>query len=428
MVVEFSVKNFRSIKDLQTISFATTGLKSSKKNSDIDRDNIIEFHGEKCFNVIGLYGANASGKSNILKALDYFIDIISKQNSSKSELFNLCQPFLFQNGPEKTESFFQLVFVLNDTKYRYGVTIKKNEEKRSEGVDYSTEIVTNEWLYSDREKNMTPLFIREGNRITVNKLQNKSEIPTSNIYRHNLFLVHSAAYDFTGESKKITDYFRAYATSEFEFNNNKFRWMSIKALEGENRADFFKLLSTFNINLSNIELDEHVENDKAVFPQEKINFIKEFMDENSSKKVKLNLKIHESSGTQKLFDLAGLLLRVFENTNQCFITIDEIDSHFHPALLINIVKAFNNPKINKSKSQLLFTSHDTNLLSPSLMRRDQFYFAEKAQNNSTKIYSLADLKGIRNDANFAKEYLAGHYGALPLLDTFCELPKELSNE
>ena len=80
---------------------------------------------------------------------------------------------------------------------------------------------------------------------------------------------------------------------------------------------------------------------------------------------------------------------------------------------------FNNPDINKSNTQLLFTSHDTNLLSPKIMRRDQFYFAEKTHDNSTNIYSLADLKGIRNTADFAKDYLAGHYGALPILHEYC---------
>jgi AAA15 family ATPase/GTPase len=120
-----------------------------------------------------------------------------------------------------------------------------------------------------------------------------------------------------------------------------------------------------------------------------------------------------------MFDLAGLLLRVFNNDNQCFILLDEIDSHFHPTLLIKLVSLFNNPEINRSNSQLLFTSHDTNLMSPSIMRRDQFYFTEKNSNNSTRLYSLGDLKGIRNDADFAKQYLAGYYGALPYLEQYC---------
>ena len=89
---------------------------------------------------------------------------------------------------------------------------------------------------------------------------------------------------------------------------------------------------------------------------------------------------------------------------------------------------FNNPQINKSKSQLLFTSHDTNLMSPSIMRRDQFFFTEKTEEKSTILYSLADLKGIRNDADFAKQYLAGYYGALPVLNDYKIQTNSLQDE
>lgn len=422
MIVEFSVSNFRSIREIQTLSFSTSGLKSKDDYSFIDENNISENHGQKCFNVLGLYGANASGKSNIVKALDYFIKTISSQPTSISNLQSLCQPFLFQENAEDSESYFQMVFILNDTKYRYGFTVRKNIENKQEDSIYSNEIITNEWLYSDRIKNMTPLFIREENRIVKNTLQNKSNIPPSIPYRHNLYLSHAAAFDITGDCKTITDYFRSFAVSDFEFSNEKFRWISIASLNEESKIkqEFLKLLSSFNLGYLDIVLDEHSSSiPNEVFPQEKVYLLKSFVKDNKYNQVKLNLKHHESSGTQKMFDLAGLLLRVFNNQNQCFILLDEIDSHFHPSLLINLVGLFNDPEINRSRSQLLFTSHDTNLMAPNLMRRDQFYFTEKTITNWTKLYSLGDLKGIRNDADFAKQYLAGYYGALPQLEKFC---------
>ncbi len=431
MIIEFSVKNFRSINEIQTLSFATSGLKSKDELSFIDVNNISENHSQKCFNVLGLYGANASGKSNIVKALDYFIKTISAQPTSVSNLSSLCQPFLFQDNADENESFFQMVFILNDTKYRYGFTVKRNAEKKLEGSIYSNEIITTEWLYSDRVKNMSPLFLREENRITKNTLQNKTNIPPSIPYRHNLYLSHAAAFDLTGDCKTITDYFRSFAVSDFEFSNEKFRWLSIASLNDETsqKQEFIKLLSSFNLGYLDIALDEHSStNPNEVFPQEKIHLFKNYQTDNKSTEVKLNLKYHESSGTQKMFDLAGLLLRVFSNQNQCFILLDEIDSHFHPSLLISLVGLFNNPEINKSKSQLLFTSHDTNLMAPSIMRRDQFYFTEKTNLNSTRLYSLGDLKGIRNDADFAKQYLAGYYGALPHLEDYCTTKQNLFDE
>jgi AAA15 family ATPase/GTPase len=147
---------------------------------------------------------------------------------------------------------------------------------------------------------------------------------------------------------------------------------------------------------------------------------------NTTEPIHLNLKNNESAGTRKLFDLAGLILSVFNNPTPVFIILDEIDSNFHPSLLIKLISLFNNPKYNRSNSQLLFTSHDTNLMSLAIMRRDQFYFTEKKDDESTRLYSLADLKGIRNDADFAKQYLAGYYGAVPVLEDYTL--KLLNNE
>lgn len=139
----------------------------------------------------------------------------------------------------------------------------------------------------------------------------------------------------------------------------------------------------------------------------------------------MNLERNESAGNKKIFDLVGILWMVlYAKKNRLLIVIDEIDSNFHPSLLIKLIEMFNDPKINKNNSQLLFTSHDTNLMSPSIMRRDQFYFAEKQSDESTKFYSLADLRGIRNDADFARQYLAGYYGALPVLNSYTEKEEE----
>ena len=137
MIVEFSVKNFRSINDIQTLSFVATGLKSPDKYSYIDTNNVFIKKETTLFNTIGVYGANASGKSNIIKGIDYFIKAIVSQPSSVSNLGSLCQPFLYQENSEETESFFQIVMIIKDTKYRYGFTVKKNLDNKNINPDYS---------------------------------------------------------------------------------------------------------------------------------------------------------------------------------------------------------------------------------------------------------------------------------------------------
>lgn len=433
MIVEFSVKNFRSIKDIQTISFSTTGLKSSEKYIKVDNNNITVNQDIKLFKTLGVYGANGSGKSNIIKALDLFIKTITREASSLSNMNTLCDPFLYQENSEFTESFFQITIIIKDIKYRYGLTVKKNSNPKHENdFNYSQEIVTNEWLYGKKEKNMGVLFQRDGNKID-NKLPNKEKVPNSLSYNHSLFITHAAAFDKKGPCKTIRDYLRKMTTSNFNISHDKFRWMSINYLEDENndenKQDFLELLSVFNLSYDDASLQkDNDSNVNDIFPQEKIFLSKNYKNENDkSISINLNLRNNESAGTQKLFDLAGLLLRAFNLSEPAFIILDEIDSNFHPSLLIKLINLFNNPSINKSNSQILFTSHDTNIMSPKIMRRDQFYFTEKNEDHSTRLYSLADLKGIRNDADFAKQYLAGYYGALPILKDY-KLKTEQQND
>jgi AAA15 family ATPase/GTPase len=186
----------------------------------------------------------------------------------------------------------------------------------------------------------------------------------------------------------------------------------------ENKKKLLDFLSSFQLKYSDIIVEKDDESIKQPrFPQNKI-FLTKAYKNSHGQHIRLNLKTSESEGTKKLFDLAGLLITAFSLPIGGVIILDELDSNFHPSLIIRMIEMFNNPQINKSGVQLIFTSHDTNLLSPSIMRRDQFYFTEKDENDATRLYSLADLKGIRNDADFARQYLAGFYGAVPMLSDY----------
>ncbi|MDI9364587.1 MAG: ATP-binding protein [Flavobacterium sp.] len=424
MIVEFSVKNFRSIQDLQTISFVATGLKSSEENSNLDDENISDEVGQKLLKTVGIYGANGSGKSNIIKALEYFLRAITNEASTESNLNSLTDPFLFQENANNSESFFQLVFNIENKKYRYGFTVKKNLsygssfKKNNETI--SKEIITYEWLFGTKGQKMGEFFIRKFGEVSKDKLPNKEKIPPHQ-YEHTLFLTHAAAFDRDGICARIRRFLSGYTISNFKNAFDGFRWNSLFLLEKENRKEeFLELLATFNHSYKDIILDRDAnKSEDEILPYENIYFVKQFITkQNAQVAIRLNLGFNESAGTQKIFDIAGVLLRAFNMPMSVLVIIDEVDSNFHPAFLIKLITLFNNKLLNKSNAQLLFTSHDTNLMSPSIMRRDQFYFTEKKEDNSTRLYSLADLKGIRNDADFAKQYLAGFYGALPMLANF----------
>jgi abortive infection family protein len=419
MIIEFSVKNYRSIRDLQTISFKATGLKSPA-GSDIDADNIIKSNGVSLLKTVGLYGANASGKSNMLMALSYFTRAVSTLATDSRLIRPLYDPFLFETSNEGC--FFQVVLLLNGKKYRYGYVVNKLDNA-SGNADSNGVKIESEWLYGNIDKNMKRLFLRVGNEVKENNLPTSEGmvIPTKLPYPHTLFLVHATAFDAKGIPEQIVSYLNHHIINNIVYKN-VFRGVSINAIK-KSTPLFLSFLKRFNMKYDGIELidDESYADVKYFgFPSNKV-LLKRTTHDGNNKPLSMNLEYRESAGNKKIFDLAGILLAAFNRKNDPFlIVIDEIDSNFHPSLLIKLIGMFNNPKINKANSQLLFTSHDTNLMSPSIMRRDQFYFAEKQEDESTRLYSLADLRGIRNDADFAKQYLAGYYGALPVLNDYTE--------
>jgi uncharacterized protein len=433
MVIEFCVRNFRSIKELQTLSFVATGLRSPEECSHIDDRNIATVGDMRVLKSVGIYGANGSGKSNILRALDYFIEAIRNEASTESMLGQVCDPFLYQINPGEQESYFQIVIIIENKKYRYGFTVKRNPNYKSFSSDtidsspVSKEIIVSEWLFGPREKNMVALFTRENGAINKEKLGSPEAIPTLST-EHNLFLTFASAFDKNGVCALVRRHLLSWTISNFKNGFERFRKNSIRVIEQEKRKDaFLQFLSEFNLKFDDIELNRDNTKRDEVLSHEKISLIKTFFDSSGIEhSIKLNLNTTESSGTQKLFDLAGVFLRAFHMNISGLIIIDEIDSHFHPSLLLRLIKFINNDDINNGNTQLVFTTHDTNLLSPSIMRRDQFYFTEKRLDESTRLYSLADLKGIRNDADFAKQYLAGYYGAVPVLEDYIEVPTDNS--
>ena len=420
MIIEFSVKNYRSIRDLQTISFKATGLKSPA-GSEIDSNNIVKSDGVSLLKTVGLYGANASGKSNMLMALSYFARAAGALALDSRRVRPLYDPFLFETSNEGC--FFQIVLLLNGKKYRYGFVVNKSDNVP--GKNSSNDVkIESEWLYGNVDKNMTRLFLRVGQEVKENKLPTSEGvvIPTKLPYPHTLFLAHAAAFDAKGIPEQIVSYLERHIINNIVYKN-VFRGVSISAIK-ESTPLFLSFLKRFNMNYDDIELiddESYVDVKYLGFPLNKV-LLKRTTHDGNNKPLSMNLEYRESAGNKKIFDLAGVLLVAFISEDDPFlIVIDEIDSNFHPSLLIKLIGMFNNPKINRSNSQLLFTSHDTNLMSPSIMRRDQFYFAEKQEDESTRLYSLADLRGIRNDADFAKQYLAGYYGDLPVLNDYTEV-------
>jgi len=412
MIVEFSLANYKSFNKVQTLSFRATGLTSEDKAVDVK--NIIEINGDRVLKIAGIYGANASGKSNLLKGLILFKQMID--TSLKTEFFarRKLSPFKLADTNIENAGFFQVVLLLSGKKYRYGFTV--NEEGSIE----------KEWLFGPAEKRETHYFKRTGSEVKVNNdyFEEGENLPFDKLRSDALFLAFSASYNGS-ISQRIKDFFTLHVRVD-RYDEHK----GLRAiLRGQNRLtdklieegkkeivlDWMKEAGIVfqDVNVRKTEIQKNLE-------QTLVTFAKNIYSEQGDIKGQalLDLDSDESEGTRKFYSYIGQLHHLFENGG-IFIS-DEIDSNFHPSLLQRLIATFQNNKINKSGAQLLFTSHDTNLMSPNCMRRDQFYFTEKTVYDETHLYSLADLRGIRNNADFSRQYLAGLYGALPQLGNYLE--------
>ncbi len=423
MIIEFSTANFRSIKEMQTLKLNAANIVSKYK--EIDKQNIVPV--TKKLSLLkskAIYGANASGKSNLIKALLSFIAIVNKSVKDDKVLEDRIEPFLLSEETEQKPSFFQLLFIVDSVQYRYGF----------EATDSK---ITSEWLFGSPNKREVPYFTREDKTINVNEKQFKEGIKFTNLYLQNgndiarensLFL--TAVKALNGDiSKLLVD----YISSIIIVSGLADRVMHAIAADslGDDivKKKIIELLKIADIgieNLGTIELSK--ENLPAGAPQEFLERLekgkKHFIivsehKKYNSKKKKVKPAIFtftrsESEGSKKMFEISPFIIQALEEKRPLFI--DEFDARFHPVLTKKLVELFNS-EANQG-TQIVFTTHDTNLLNAKLLRRDQVSFIEKDKFGGTHLYDLINFKGVRNDSSFEKDYISGKYGAIPFLGDF----------
>jgi hypothetical protein len=323
------------------------------------------------------------------------------------------KPFLLSSVQAEMGTYFQIVLLIDGRRYRYGFTI-------------DGKVIANEWLYGPAEGKETYYFQRTLGTVKVNPkwFPEGDNLPLEKMGKRALFLTFSSSYEGL-----ISNIIRRFIENQIlfdEFGQKSGRTQAGRErlkknptellIEEGNKEVVLNWLRQAGIYCNDVYIEknyfEDVETGNEILLSKNV-----FSKDGSIAGTKvLRLNSDESMGTIKYFNYIGQLYQVYKHGG-IYIS-DEIDSNFHPALLKKIVGMFNNPAVNKANAQLLFTSHDTNLMHPEIMRRDQFYFTEKSNNDETILYALSDLKGIRNNADFARQYLAGFYGAMPVLRDF----------
>ena len=427
MLIEFSVGNYRSFKDQVTLSMVAAPIVAEDK--EIDQRNVFTVDEDlELLKSAAIYGANASGKSNLAKAMGFmrWFMINSSKNTQSTEPINV-EPFRLSIETEKQPSFFEIVFLMEGTQYRYGFEIDRNE-------------VLSEWLYYVPNIRETKLFIRDQDKFEITKKYRGQKL--KHITRPNALFLSVCAQFNVKIASEILDWVENKFKIISGLEDRGYRDYTARCLSQKNQYSetILKLIKKLDLGISDIDIEEVEITEEHLpehFPEElkrniltnspKIRsvstFHKKYDAEGKLSSTEIfDLEEQESEGTQKLFEIAGPLVdTLFEGK---VLVIDEFDARLHPLINQAIVKLFNSIEDNPNNAQLIFITHDTNLLDKKLLRRDQVWFTEKNRYGSTDLYSLVEYKGVRNDASFENDYIKGRYGAIPFLGNLSKLLEE----
>lgn len=430
MLIEFQVKNFLSFKETVTFSMVASDIDSQDEN--LDENNVFSVNEElNLLKTTAIYGANASGKSNLAKAFNFMRNFVI--NSSKEMQITdsiEVEAFRLSTETETKPSFFQVVFWLKKRIYRYGFEVSKKK-------------VIKEWLFSTPKIQEYRLFERNNNQFKVSPRFFKEGLGLEDKTKPNsLFL--SVLAQFNGKiSTEIVKWF-AHCNVIFSLGENNFFYRKVTLELFKNSAikqDSVKLIKELDLSIKDIDIVvEKISFDNIptgisddltsmiLSSKSEISNIQTTHEkyDNKGKVIgfkQLDLEENESEGTKKLFYLSAILLFALRNSQ--ILVIDELDARLHPIITYKIIELFNSKKYNPKSAQLIFMTHDTNLLNPNLfgnrlLRRDQVWFTEKNSQGATDLYSLVEYD-IREDAPFEKDYIRGKYGAIPFIGNFQEL-------
>lgn len=417
MLLEFTVRNFLSIKDEVTLNMV-----ASKDDSFEDNTFIYENGKSKknALKVAVLYGANASGKTNILKAMSFVSFLINKSHEMQQGRLIPRRPFKLDRSCLRQPSEFKIIFMHEGIKYLYMFSVTETE-------------IIEEYLYYYPKGRQSTIFERDRDqyKFTID-IERQTELKDKFNSKNKLFLSIESLWEYEKAKapfKWLSEYFSVFINHE-----------DLEIYTGGSMVDNLEMTNTIkkymkyaDMDITDIDVEVKKKDDilaleifEKLSEEDRENIIKELdnsrglldiktlhkgVDENGEPyDVYFDLG-QESDGTQKYFGILGPFLNVLNNGYT--LVIDELDIRLHTLLVIKLVQLFLNPNINKSNAQLIFSTHDTNLLDGDMLRRDQIWFVEKKKDKSTDLYSLYDFGGVRKGEKIEKGYLQGKYGAIP---------------
>lgn len=423
MLINFRVGNFRSFKE--TVTFSMVAANITAKNRELNTENVFREGNISLLKSASIYGANASGKSNLLRAFSFMKNFVLRSTGTTSKDSIDVNPFLLSTKTEKEPSFFEIIFLLDNVRYRYGFEVDPNR-------------VHAEWLYRTIKRE-TELFWREGDQVNLKAGFKEGKGLEEKTRPNALFL--SVADQWNGDiAGQIVGWFQKAGIIS-GLNDTAYLGFTVDQIVedkpvGHKVVEFVKRI---DLGISDItaekqkaklgflsilqqadDVPEKVKNELSgsdwFTPVVKTTHNRYNELNEKAGQVEFDLNRHESEGTKKAFSLAGPILHTLQKGRVLFV--DELDARMHPLMTRYIVGLFNSNYTNPHNAQLIFVTHDINLLDNRLFRRDQIWFTEKDRYGATDLYSLVEYnmpKSVRNDASFESDYIAGKYGAIPYI-------------
>lgn len=424
VLIEYKVKNFKSFKDEIVLSMVADSIR------DLPETNIFPYGNFNIFRSAAIFGANASGKSNLIESFSFFNELFLSYIDTHKMIASLPY-FKLDTESQNMPISFEISFFLNGKRHRYGIEIDSN------GI-YA------EWLFFVPSRQEACYFIRERNEIvqTGTYFEDKKALDyiKPDVTRPFLYtLAQDSIKEFTW-AKEIISYMKFYIRpSNLPENFFKsmieeeiFKGSESKILSKEEVLSFLRdadiCIADIAVNKKNTDDDEELLRQFIEFMKQKGTNIESNELETYMHHYKYDKQYNiagkeifpidmESRGTAKLYALMYPIFFVLKVGG--LLLVDEIESSLHPLLCERIIRLFNNSTTNPYNAQLIFTTHNTLLMNPKLLRRDQIYFIEKNEYGESNMYSLYDIDlDIRNNFNYMNNYLAGRFGAIPYLGDF----------
>lgn len=405
ILLQFTVGNYRSFSKACTFSMTPNSIK------DVPYENVVALSHYKYLTAAAVYGANSSGKSNLVMALVAMKDMVLNSVRLNDHDPLAFDPFLLNVAGVTQPTLFEIVYFIDDgSRIRYG-------------FEYNAKLIKREWLFiSKKKKKELPYFVREEDGIAVNEAVFPEGVGLEERINDNRLFVSLVAQLGGKISKSIVNFFNSGYIVVSGLNN----WGGKELMEKKSldqlaeTVDALKFIHDLQLGFSEIETTEYkTKNGRKVIDI----FTSHNVYDNSGEvigKQRFKFNRNESQGTQKLLELAIPLLESLKRGR--LLIMDDLDARMHPLISQHIIKLFSSPQTNPRRAQLIFTTHDANILSSHLLRRDQIWFTDKDNVESTDLYSLMDVvypdgTKPRVDGNLERNYINGRYGAIPKLQT-----------